>query len=148
MLTPSANPSFLEYFGDLPEVRIDRSKKHELIDIITIAILATICGAEHFTEMETFGKAKKTWLKTFLKLENGIPSHDTIAEFLPESNRRSFKNASSDGFNPCKQRSTAKSLGLTERQPVVLTIKNPESGLSIWSVPGHLEIVSFRDKSK
>jgi hypothetical protein len=79
MPTPSAYPSFLEYFGDLPEVRIDRSKKHELIDIITIAILATICGAEHFTEMEEFGKAKQTWLKTFLKLENGIPSHDTIA---------------------------------------------------------------------
>lgn len=72
-------PSLLEYFADLPDPRIDRCKDHALIDILAIAILATICGAEHFTEMETFGKAKHAWLKTFLELKNGIPSHDTFA---------------------------------------------------------------------
>ncbi len=79
MLTKAAPPSLLEYFADLPDPRIDRCKEHELIDIRTIAILATICGAEHFTEMETFGEAKHDWLKTFLTLKNGIPSHDTFA---------------------------------------------------------------------
>lgn len=79
MPTKAATPSFLEYFADLPDPRIDRCKDHSLIDIITIAILATICGAEHFTEMETFGQAKQDWLKTFLELKNGIPSHDTFA---------------------------------------------------------------------
>ena len=69
--------SLLEYFADLPDPRIDRCKEHELIDII--AILAAICGAEHFTEIEEFGIAKNKWLKTFLKLPNGIPSHDTFA---------------------------------------------------------------------
>jgi predicted transposase YbfD/YdcC len=72
-------PSLLEYFADLPEPRIDRCKKHALIDIITIAILASICGAEHFTEMEEFGKRKEEWLKSFLELKNGIPTHDTFA---------------------------------------------------------------------
>lgn len=72
-------PSLLEYFADLPDPRIDRCKDHALIDILAIAILSTICGAEHFTEMETFGKAKHDWLKTFLELKNGIPSHDTFA---------------------------------------------------------------------
>jgi hypothetical protein len=57
-------PSLLEYFADLPEPRIDRCKKHELIDIIAIAILASICGAEHFTEMEEFGIRKEAWLRT------------------------------------------------------------------------------------
>jgi len=52
MPTKAATPSFLEYFADLPDPRIDRCKDHALIDIITIAILATICGAEHCTEME------------------------------------------------------------------------------------------------
>jgi hypothetical protein len=52
MPTRSKMPSLLEYFADLPEPRIDRCKKHALIDIIAIAILASICGAEHFTEME------------------------------------------------------------------------------------------------
>ncbi len=72
-------PSLLEYFADLPDPRIDRGKDHELIDIIAIAILAAICGAKHFTEIEEFGIAKSKWLKTFLKLPNGIPSHDTFA---------------------------------------------------------------------
>jgi len=79
MPTQPTPPSLLEYFADLPDPRIDRCKEHALIDMIAIAILATICGAEHFTEMETFGQAKHDWLKTFLELKNGIPSHDTFA---------------------------------------------------------------------
>jgi predicted transposase YbfD/YdcC len=79
MATKLVTPSLLEYFADLPDPRIDRCKEHKLIDIIVIAILATICSAEHFTEMEEFGNAKKDWLETFLELPNGIPSHDTFA---------------------------------------------------------------------
>jgi predicted transposase YbfD/YdcC len=79
MATKPLPPSLLEYFADLPDPRIDRCKEHKLIDIIVIAILATICSAEHFTEMEEFGNAKKGWLETFLELKNGIPSHDTFA---------------------------------------------------------------------
>lgn len=79
MATQSETPSLLEYFADLPDPRIDRCKQHALIDIITIAILASICGAEHFTEMEEFGKRKAEWLTSFLDLSNGIPAHDTFA---------------------------------------------------------------------
>lgn len=79
MPTRTATPSLLEYFADLPDPRIERCKEHELIDIIAIAILATICGAEHFTEMEEFGRSREVWLKTFLGLKNGIPTHDTFA---------------------------------------------------------------------
>lgn len=79
MPKPLTTPSLLEYFADLPDPRIDRCKHHALIDILTIALLATICGAEHFTEMEAFGEAKHDWLRTFLELKNGIPSHDTFA---------------------------------------------------------------------
>src|SRR5262245_15300135 len=79
MATKLVTPSLLEYFADLPDPRIDRCKEHKLIDIIVIAILATICSAEHFTEMEEFGIANKDWLETFLELPNGIPSHDTFA---------------------------------------------------------------------
>jgi predicted transposase YbfD/YdcC len=72
-------PVLLEYFADLPDPRIDRCKDHALSDILAIALLATLCGAEHFTEMEAFGRAKEAWLKTFLPLKNGIPAHDTFA---------------------------------------------------------------------
>jgi predicted transposase YbfD/YdcC len=91
MPTQATTPSFLEYFADLPDPRIDRRKDHALIDIITIAILATICGAEHFTEMETFGEAKHAWLKTFLELKNGIPSHDTFARVFARLKPSAFQ---------------------------------------------------------
>jgi predicted transposase YbfD/YdcC len=68
-----------EHFGSVDDPRIERSKEHLLIDILTIAILAVICGADGWVAIETYGKAKQSWLKTFLALPNGIPSHDTFA---------------------------------------------------------------------
>jgi len=70
--------SILAYFGDLPDPRIERCKRHQLLDIIAIGICAVICGADSYVEMEEFGKAKREWFETFLDLENGIPSHDTF----------------------------------------------------------------------
>lgn len=57
---------------------MDRTKDHDLIDILVIAICALLCAAESFNDMEDFGKAKQDWFKTFLPLRNGIPSHDTF----------------------------------------------------------------------
>jgi predicted transposase YbfD/YdcC len=70
--------SILAYFGDLPDPRIERCKRHRLLDIIAIGICAVVCGADSYVEMEEFGKAKREWFETFLDLENGIPSHDTF----------------------------------------------------------------------
>lgn len=84
-------PSLLEYFADLPDPRIDRCKENEFIDIIAMAILAMICGADHFTEMEEFGTRKETWLKTFLSLKNGIPSHDTFARVFARIDPSAFQ---------------------------------------------------------
>src|SRR5438093_2842390 len=90
----SVSPSLLEYFADLPDPRIERCKRHQLLDILAIAILATICGAEHFTEMEEFGLAKEAWLRTFLELPHGIPSHDTFARVFARLKPAAFQ----DGF--------------------------------------------------
>ena len=68
-----------EHFASVQDPRIERTKNHLLIDILTIAILAVICGADGWVGIATYGKAKQTWLKTFLALPNGIPSHDTFA---------------------------------------------------------------------
>src|SRR5665213_253110 len=71
-------PNLHEYFSTVPDPRIDRHKGHFLCDILIISILAMLCDAQYFTEFEAFGKAKEAWLRTFLSLPGGIPSHDTF----------------------------------------------------------------------
>ena len=84
-LKPTASGSgnlmggLLDQLKQVKDPRVDRTKRHLLSDILAIAICAVICGADEWTEMEAFGKAKQPWLKTFLALPNGIPSHDTLA---------------------------------------------------------------------
>jgi predicted transposase YbfD/YdcC len=65
-------------FADLTDPRIDRTKLHRLSDMVAMALCATICGADSWADVERFGKEKLDWLRTFLPLENGVPSHDTF----------------------------------------------------------------------
>jgi predicted transposase YbfD/YdcC len=74
--------SLLEYFKDLPDPRIERTRHHQLADIIGIAICAVLAGAEGFVDIERYGRAKHQWLASFLALPNGIPSHDTFGRFF------------------------------------------------------------------
>jgi ABC-type proline/glycine betaine transport system permease subunit len=76
------SPSILNYFADLEDPRIERTKEHLLLDIVAIAICAVICGAESWVDIEAYGQAKQDWLAQFLSLANGIPSHDTFARVV------------------------------------------------------------------
>jgi predicted transposase YbfD/YdcC len=67
-----------EYFSDLDDPRLDRQKRHFLIDILFISLCAVVCGAKSFVDMADFGRAKFEWFKERLELPNGIPSHDTF----------------------------------------------------------------------
>jgi len=70
--------SLIEHFEMLSDPRMDRTKEHDLIDVLIIAVCTLLCGGESFNDMEDFGYAKQDWFKTFLRLRNGIPSHDTF----------------------------------------------------------------------
>lgn len=70
--------SLIEHFEMLSDPRMDRTKEHDLIDVLIIAVCTLLCGGESFNDMEDFGHAKQDWFKTFLRLRNGIPSHDTF----------------------------------------------------------------------
>ena len=70
----------VEYFAALDDPRIDRTKRYKLLDIVTIAICGTICGADNWVDIELFGNCKEEWFKSFLELPNGIPSHDTFGD--------------------------------------------------------------------
>lgn len=84
-----------EHFAPLPDPRDPRGRRHRLVDVITIAVLGTICGFDGWAAIEDFGKLKKSWLATFLELPAGIPSHDTFgrlfAAFDPEAFERCLR---------------------------------------------------------
>src|SRR3954469_24877856 len=82
--------SLAHHFADLTDPRIDRSRLHELLDIVAIAVCAVVAGADSWDDIEDFGKAKFVWLTTFLALPNGIPCHDTF--------RRLFERLDPDEF--------------------------------------------------
>jgi len=87
-------PTIVEHFTAVEDPRQGRRKDHLLLDIIIVAICAVICGADGWVAIEEFGKAKKKWLRKFLKLDNGIPSHDTFgrvfASLDPEQFQKGF----------------------------------------------------------
>lgn len=84
-------PSLIAIFRELPDPRVERTKLHALGDIVTIAILAVIAGADGWTEIEDYGHSKQAWLATFLELENGIPSHDTFGRVFAKLDPQAFR---------------------------------------------------------
>ena len=88
----SQGASIMEYFESLKDPRIDRSKRHKLLDIIAIAICATICGADSWVYIELFGKSKLEWFQSFLELPNGIPSHDTFGDVFSRLDPEQFQS--------------------------------------------------------
>ena len=84
---------FFNPFSTISDPRVERTKEHKLIDIIAISIMAVISGAEGWVAIETYGKAKYSWLVEFLSLPNGIPSHDTFS--------RVWSRISTEEFNEC-----------------------------------------------
>lgn len=77
-------------FAELPDPRVAASCDHLLIDILAITILAVASGADDWTDLEVFGRMRQEWLKTFLALPNGIPSHDTFQRVLGLLDRKQF----------------------------------------------------------
>src|SRR5258705_11756857 len=69
---------FFESFSDLPDPRRSQGQRHKLLEILFIALSAVLCGADEFTEMEEFGQSRESWLRQYLELPHGIPSHDTF----------------------------------------------------------------------
>lgn len=89
--------TIMEHFAELEEPRTHTGKvRHKLIDILVIAICGSICGADGWANIAEFGKAKEVWLRKFLELPRGIPSHDTFGRVFsmirPEKFRECFVN--------------------------------------------------------
>ncbi len=78
MASDAASGQFQEVFGSVSDLRIARTRRHELMDILFIALTAMISGAEDYVTIAEFGRIKQEWFEKLLGLPNGIPSHDTF----------------------------------------------------------------------
>jgi len=74
---PKVRP-LVECFEGLPDPRMDRTKRHKLVDILVMGLCSQLTGGDSFTDMEDFSRVRVDWFKTFLELPNGVPSHDTF----------------------------------------------------------------------
>lgn len=130
-------PTFALYFGDLPDPRRDNGQlRHELIDILAIALCAMLSGAESFVAMEEYGQSKHAWLRDRLGLHlpHGIPSHDTFARLLARLNPQAFE--------ACFAAWTQALHTLTQGQVIALDGKSVRRSFDTASGQGALHLVS------
>jgi predicted transposase YbfD/YdcC len=108
--------SLVKHFGKIRDPRIDRTKRHKLLDILIIAICAVICGADSWVDIELFGKSKIEWLRTFMKLPNGIPSHDTFGRVFAALNPEEFENSFMEWVRAINQLTAGQVIALDGKQ--------------------------------
>jgi predicted transposase YbfD/YdcC len=83
--------SLRAHFAALPDPRSGPAIRHELLDVVTVAVLAVLCGADSWVDVELFGKSKEGWLRTFLALPRGVPSHDTFGRVFAALDPAAFE---------------------------------------------------------
>jgi predicted transposase YbfD/YdcC len=90
-MDPTPRTSMEAPFARLTDPRVERTRVHHLGELVTIALCAVLCGADDWVAVETFGRAKEAWLRTFLTLPGGIPSHDTFGRVFARLNPTEFQ---------------------------------------------------------
>ena len=88
--------SLVETLDTLEDPRVDRTKLHQLTDILVLSVLAVICGADSFVAIALFGQRNEAWLRTFLELPHGIPSHDTLGRVFARLDATGFEEGFRD----------------------------------------------------
>lgn len=97
--------SISEHFGALSDPRKGGMVEHRLIDIITITVCAVICGANNWVEVELFGRRRQDWLRQFLELPHGVPSHDTFGRVFARLSAEAFQQQFAEWMQAVFERS-------------------------------------------
>jgi predicted transposase YbfD/YdcC len=82
MPADTTSAALVDHFAALTDPRVERARRHDLLDILALTVCAVLSNCDSYDDIELYGKEKYDWLKTFLRLPNGIPSHDTINRVL------------------------------------------------------------------
>jgi len=141
-----------KHFGSLKDPRTGNATQHRLLDILVIAICASLCGADTWVDVETWGRAKENWLRQFLELPNGIPAHDTFG--------RVFALLDPQAFRKCFLRWIRAIQKLTHRQVIAIDGKRLRRShdhrlgkkaiamVSAWATANHLVLGQVKVQSK
>jgi len=86
-------PSLITIFREMPDPRSGNAQRHDLLDILTIALVASVCGAETCVDFAEFAGDREPLLREFLSLENGLPSHDTFSRVFRMLDPQAFGRA-------------------------------------------------------
>ncbi len=108
--------TLIKIFSKVKDPRINRTKRHKLIDIIVIAVCAVLCGANDWANIELFGKAKEAWFRKFLELPNGIPSHDTFGRVFAKLNAAQFEACFMEWVQSIQKRSQGEIVAIDGKQ--------------------------------
>src|SRR3954447_7859224 len=92
-MTSCASAAFPDHFQDLQDPRVERTRKHPLINILFLAVCGVLSGANSFAAIHEFGTDRRQWFARFLDLTHGIPSEDTFGRVLARLDPAEFEKA-------------------------------------------------------
>lgn len=151
-MLPKTHQTIAKHFTSLKDPRDGNATQHHLQDILVIAICASICGADTWVDVETWGIAKKKWLCEFLELPNGIPSHDTFGRIFALLDPEEFRTGFLSWIRAIQK--------LTHRQVIALDGKKLRRSqdrrlgkkaiamVSAWATANHLVLGQIKVRSK
>lgn len=144
--------SVVRAFAGLKDPRMNRTKKHSLLNILTIAICSVLCGADGWVQVEEYGEALEDWFKTFLDLPHGIPSHDTFGRVFAALDPAAFEQCFMNWINGLAQATAGQLIaidGKTIRRSLdVASGKLPIHLVSAWSAANHLVLGQLATEAK
>jgi len=127
-------PAIGSHFESLKDPRVERTRRHELMDIVIVSILAVVCNADGWSEIVDYAQTQEAWLRTFLRLPNGIPCDDTF--------RRVFAALDPEQFQACFLNWARSLVGGTNGKLVAIEGKTARHSFAGEEGKGPLHLVS------
>lgn len=150
-MSKSVALSLFDSLGQVPDPRMERIKLHQLVDVLVIAVCATICAAETWEEIEEFGRAKESWFRKFLALPNGIPSHDTFRRVFLLINPKQFQEAFLGWVRAAAQMTAGEVVAIDGKQARGARTPEGKEGLrlvSAWACEQRLVLGQLKTEEK
>jgi len=151
-MPPGAKVTLLESLTRIKDPRVKRTQRHKLIDILAIAVLGTICGADSWVDIADYGAAKESWLRGFLELPNGIPSHDTFGRVFARLDPDQFRACFMDWVQTVKKLTRGQVIAIDgktlRRSHDSLTGQAAIHMVSAWATANHLALGQVKVNAK